>query len=176
VEEVFAALRLGELGNGFFFVLFVLFALLMHGRIPISPAGSAAKTYDKGSLQSEVLLKSEPVQVELIQHKTLSAATSKRELVVLRGVREIAGTSRRVVWYTSPADQNAYHPLSSGFGRGDMLFHGIVVDGIDQGHCTVTLIQCLDLGEWIHERFFVEEVKKCGLRALKIRHIFFPNF
>lgn len=139
-----------------------------------SPAESAAKTYDKGTLHSESLLKTEPVQVELIQHKTLSAATSKRELVVYRGARQLTDT-RYCVWYTSPADQNAVHKLTSGFGRGDMLFQGIVIDGEGGGRCNITLVQCLDFGEWIHERFFVDEIKKCGLRALKLRHVFFPN-
>merc|ERR1712100_130427 len=108
-----------------------------------------------------------------IQHKTLSAATAKRDLVVARAVSESEG--RNVAYYTSSKCQDGRVKPGS-FARADMIFNAMVVEPVDAGSCKVTYVQMFDVGPWVHVKFFTQDVERCALRLVKVNQQFFPSY
>jgi len=121
----------------------------------------------------ETIDRTSAAQVLHIQHKTLSASTARRDLVVVRAVSESA--ARNIAYYTSSPSNDA--KVGHGqFTRADMIFQGIAVEPVDAASCKVSLVHFCGLGPWIHAKFYTTDIERCALRVSKVNTQFFPVY
>eukprot|EP01103_Thecamoeba_quadrilineata_P015081 TRINITY_DN4657_c0_g2_i1.p1 TRINITY_DN4657_c0_g2~~TRINITY_DN4657_c0_g2_i1.p1 ORF type:complete len:217 (+),score=51.08 TRINITY_DN4657_c0_g2_i1:15-665(+) len=97
--------------------------------------------------------------------KTLSASTTKRDLVVARKVFEEDG--KFFVIATSVPHPNV--PNYNDHVRADHVLSGFVIKPISEHQTQVTLYHCLDFTGWIHDKFVDADMVKCANRLQKIR-------
>eukprot|EP01097_Dermamoeba_algensis_P012089 TRINITY_DN972_c0_g1_i1.p1 TRINITY_DN972_c0_g1~~TRINITY_DN972_c0_g1_i1.p1 ORF type:complete len:126 (-),score=26.72 TRINITY_DN972_c0_g1_i1:23-400(-) len=102
------------------------------------------------------------------QHKTLSAASSKRDVVFRRKYEEQGNT----IFAYAASEANPLMPENKQFARATLILHGIRIEQLNDKLSRVTLVSCLDFGGWIHEKFLEQEVSRVALRLIKIKQQF----
>jgi len=108
------------------------------------------------------------VQIAYILMKTLAASTAKRDLCVARAIQN-DGSGKAVFMQTSCVHTKV--PVDSQLVRAHHVIFGIQIEQVNAEDCTLTLVNCLDLTGWIHDKFVDADVVKCAQRVVKIRQI-----
>eukprot|EP00727_Mastigamoeba_balamuthi_P011771 m51a1_g7216 hypothetical protein (341) ;mRNA; f:236886-238011 len=105
------------------------------------------------------------------QHKTLSAACPRRDLVLGRSRTEEAGTIRIVACTGAAVGKTdaKYQTAEKGFCRAQVPFLGLVVEPLDGGsRCRARLVSCFDFGGWIHVKFVDAEKLRVAQRLSRV--------
>jgi len=111
-----------------------------------------------------VLQDSVSTQIVHYQHKTLSAASAKKDLVVQRSY------SQQHNGYTCYAYslESSLMPVQKQFGRANLLFHKCSILETSPGKVEVTFVWCLDFNGWLHVKFLDAEKTKVAMRVSRI--------
>eukprot|EP01126_Amoeba_proteus_P061401 TRINITY_DN823_c0_g1_i7.p1 TRINITY_DN823_c0_g1~~TRINITY_DN823_c0_g1_i7.p1 ORF type:complete len:230 (+),score=30.70 TRINITY_DN823_c0_g1_i7:681-1370(+) len=103
-------------------------------------------------------------QIVYYQHKTLSAASAKKDLVVQRTYRE---ESNGYTFYAYSI-QTQLAPVTPQFGRANLLFHKCTVTESSPGKVDVRFVWCFDFNGWLHVKFIEAEKTKVALRMTRM--------
>jgi len=104
-------------------------------------------------------------QVLYEQHKTLSAASARRDVVYERAFEKRGDGSYFV--YGSSKDESS-KPESKDFVRSWIVFAGLEIKPMAGNKCEVNQVWCLDFGGWLHVKFIEGEWGNVALRLSRI--------
>jgi len=129
---------------------------------------NAQRKWDAATTGDISILEQGNPQLVYMQHKVLSAASAKRDVLISRGNKKEGNT----IWcyatsVTSP--KCVEHPKAV-FTRATQVFIGFLIES--QGSkCKATLVSCFDFSGWIHIKFINQEVLRVAQRLVKIKQI-----
>jgi len=106
-------------------------------------------------------------QIVYQQHKTLAAASAKRDLLIDRQY-EKHGDGTYWVVATSHLD-DSLKPQAKEFVRSRIVFSGIQIKPAAADRCELTWIWCFDFCGWIHGKFIEQEFGNVALRISRIQ-------
>jgi hypothetical protein len=99
------------------------------------------------------------------QHKTLSAASARRDVVYTRAYEKRGDGS---YWIYSSSINDPSKPESKEFVRAWIVFSGIEIKPMAGGKAEITSVWCLDFGGWLHVKFIEGEFSNVALRLSRI--------
>jgi len=104
-------------------------------------------------------------QVQYLQHKVLSAAAQKKDVVL---ERQFCDSGNSVTAYavsvTHPSRPEKYQQHARSF----VVFHSFTIQEKSPGICELTSVWCYDFNGWVHQKFVDAEKTKVALRLTKI--------
>jgi hypothetical protein len=99
------------------------------------------------------------------QHKTLSAASARRDCVYDRAYEKRGDGS---YWIFATSVEDSSRAESKDFVRSWIVFSGIEIKPMAGGKSEITSIWCLDFGGWLHVKFIEAEFSNVALRLSRI--------
>jgi len=99
------------------------------------------------------------------QHKTLSAASARRDVVYDRAYEKRGDGS---YWVYGSSVEEPSKPDSKEFVRAWVVFFGIEIKPMGASKSEITVVWCLDFGGWLHVKFIEGEFSNVALRLSRI--------
>jgi len=112
-----------------------------------------------------VLSQTSNSQVLYEQHKTLSAASARRDLVYERAYEKRPDGS---YWVYGVSLNEPSKPEVKEFVRCWLVFSGFEVKPMAGNKTELSVVWCLDFGGWLHTKFIEQEWGNVGLRLSRI--------
>jgi len=101
------------------------------------------------------------------QHKTLSAASAKRDLLFDRQYERDGSGTYSITAVSHPDD--SVRPVEREYVRAKIVFHGVQIKPISgKDQCEVTWIWCLDFCGWLHAKFIEQEFTHVAMRISRL--------
>jgi len=101
------------------------------------------------------------------QHKTLSAATAKRDLLVDRTWEKDGSGTYWIVAVSHPNDE--VKPVAKEFVRSKIVFSAVEIKPVAGKNASeVTSIWCIDFCGWLHAKFIEQEFGNVALRISRL--------
>jgi len=101
------------------------------------------------------------------QHKTLSAATAKRDLLYDRMWEKDGSGTYWIAAASHPHDE--VKPVAKEFVRAKIVFSGVQIKPISgKNSSEVTMIWCVDFCGWLHAKFIEQEFGNVALRISRL--------
>jgi len=115
----------------------------------------------------EVVKDSGNTQLVYQEHKTLSAATAKRDVLYDR-MYEKDGSGTYWIVASSHKDDSV-KPVDKNHVRAHIVFMGVQIKPIaGKNDSEVTVVWCIDFGGWLHVKFIEQEFTNVSLRVVRL--------
>eukprot|EP01105_Mastigella_eilhardi_P028714 TRINITY_DN9650_c0_g1_i1.p1 TRINITY_DN9650_c0_g1~~TRINITY_DN9650_c0_g1_i1.p1 ORF type:complete len:347 (-),score=82.67 TRINITY_DN9650_c0_g1_i1:50-1090(-) len=125
--------------------------------------------WNRSTVSSLQVLEDGNTQIVYEQHKTLSAATPRRDLLLARQSETDSQTGAIRVWGCSCTSPKM--PKQKDFVRAVMYYTGLCVTPLSPTSCKATLLSCFDFTGWIHVKFYEVEKATVGQRLGRIKEL-----